>query len=384
MEKGAMSSPEQRIAAATAQLQGHHEALVEEALEAYFRSLPRQRFPRRDELDAAEQRARVCLRRTMWSAEWLQAMGEEAADQDECCEALKLTFLTQTRPFRAPLPPSVQELQPRLLGYGAAVGAVLGLLVFMLLHRLLVGPVQLGLGVLLAGPFGAFCMVVALGWLSHHGHVRRLLQGALGAAGVAEVWLAVSGTVNPLARVWRRLTHRHPHWSLARRLLVYLAVILLLQLSVRRPAYYGDDHAEAVRHALDQWLAGAERLQAAMWVCARFAPAGHRGNEQLANLARHLYSIHSSTMDELPISAAELLQEARNAGFERIEGEPVFLANDRELKVLTWHEDMEEFYERFGAIRPGQPVRVEREAIVQEGCVLRRGLVRKARGEDSS
>jgi hypothetical protein len=227
-------------------------------------------------------------------------------------------------------------------------------------------------------------MVLAMGWFSRHGRLRRMLQGALGVASVVEVWLAVAGTVNPLKSVWRRLGARHPRWGLARRLLTYVAVILLLQLSVRRPTYYRDDHEQAVRHAIDQWLAGAERLQAAMCVCARSAPAGHRGNEQLAALARHLYSIHSSTVEELPISASELLQEARNAGFERIEGEPAFLGGERKHEPLTWREGMEELYETFGHIEPGQAVRVEREAVVQEGRVLRRGLVRKARGEASS
>jgi hypothetical protein len=45
---------------------------------------------------------------------------------------------------------------------------------------------------------------------------------------------------------------------------------------------------------------------------------------------------------------------------------------------------MADTYERFGKIEPGQPVRIEREAIIQEGHVLRRGLVRKARGEAGS
>jgi hypothetical protein len=278
----------------------------------------------------------------------------------------------------------VEELQPRLLGYAAAVGAILGLVAYMALHRLLVGPVNFGLGIAVAGPAGAFGMVVAMGWLSRHGRMRRMLQGALGVASVAEMWLAVSGTVNPLSGVWRRLSNRNPRWGLVRRLLTYVAVILLLQLSARRPTYYREDHAEAVRQALDQWLAGAERLQVAMCICAESNPAGHRGNEELAILARHLYSIHASTMEELPISAAELLQEARNAGFERIEGEPAFLAEGPRDKVLTWRKEMGDFYDRFGLIEPGQPVRVEREAVVQEGRVLRRGLVRKARGEDTS
>jgi hypothetical protein len=89
-------------------------------------------------------------------------------------------------------------------------------------------------------------------------------------------------------------------------------------------------------------------------------------------------------MDELPISAAELLQEARNAGFERIEGEPAFMGGAPEPNVLTWRKEMEDLYEKFGSIEPGQHVRVEREAVVQEGRVLRRGLVRKAREEGRS
>lgn len=374
-----MAGPEKTIAEAVGRLQKPRREVVGQALAEYFLHMPQRRFPRRDELDAAEQRARVCLRRGMWQRQWLAGLMGESAEDEGRVEALKLAFITQTHPLECPLPAATNELPPRMLGYAAAIGAVLGLLSVMVLSRLFTGHVRVDLAFIGAAPLGAFAMVLFIGWISRHGRLRRMLQAALGVATIVEVWMAVTGTANPLRAVWRRMGGQHPRWGLVRRLLTYIFVIMLLQLSVRRPTYYRDDHEKAVRSAVNQWLDGALRLQAAMCIAAQAIPPGPEGNDKLAGLAKHLYTLHDSTREELPVSAAALLQEARNVGFERLGGEPAFMGGEAAPRELVWRPEMHRLYETFGRVEAGDPVRIEREAVVQEGKVLHRGLVRRER-----
>jgi hypothetical protein len=81
--------------------------------------------------------------------------------------------------------------------------------------------------------------------------------------------------------------------------------------------------------------------------------------------------------------AYELIQEARNSGFEGLEGQPAFMAgtgaSGLRADTLTWANELQSKYETFGHVAEGDRVSIERPAVVFDGKVVQRGLVRKMR-----
>jgi len=370
--------------------------LVSAALDAYLQALPQEGVPNTGQLTVAERKARVTLRKGLWERPWLSAVsGDEAAERQ--AESLQLAFESCAFPLKLPRPAQLMQLRPRSVAYAAAVGAMVGLVAMMFVSRLLAGKVALDLSIVLAGPLGAFGMVLLVWEVSKSNALRRTLQVTLGVASVAEVWLAVAGPglLGPLGRVWRMMGYGRMGrrglrlFSAAKRILLYVAIILLLELATRQPTHDRKAHAEAVRGGIEQWLESAIRLQVALCAQSRAAPATRRA-EKIGELTRHLYALHGCSQEELPVAAAELIQEARNAGLSGLEGEPAFMRPPQEAAAaagpapeppgpLVWKEPLQDRYETFGHIEDGDRVIVEREAVVQDGEVINRGLVRKLR-----
>ncbi len=97
-------------------------------------------------------------------------------------------------------------------------------------------------------------------------------------------------------------------------------------------------------------------------------------------IAGLIYALHRTTPESLSVAADELIQEARNCGFEGLEGSPAFSAGAAgEQSVIAWTSDLLSKYETFGHVAKGDKVRVERRPVVFDGQVMERGLVRKLR-----
>jgi hypothetical protein len=100
----------------------------------------------------------------------------------------------------------------------------------------------------------------------------------------------------------------------------------------------------------------------------------------LRRIGKLVYALHQASAQSLPVVADELIQEAKNSGFEGLEGPPAFLeASPAEPQITTWKKDFQNRYETFGDIAEGDRVRIERPAVIFDGRVVQRGLVRKVR-----
>jgi len=105
--------------------------------------------------------------------------------------------------------------------------------------------------------------------------------------------------------------------------------------------------------------------------------------EALSTLAGYIYALYNAGQNDLPSAADELIQEAKNLGFEGLEGQPQFLTNiEKHEGSFVWASSLIDKYETFGHITKGDSVRVERKPVIFGGKVLRRGLVRKNRERD--
>jgi hypothetical protein len=355
--------------------------LLDSGIAEYFENLTSSRLPSHDDLNVAEKKVRSIVKSKMLTNVWLSAISGRSFPDESSRAAIALSFNSLLKPLEIPKPAEFMELKAVSVAFTALVGAVVGMALIIPLARLVFGMRDVGL--LLGGPLGAFCMVLIIWRVSKSRFLLRALQGSLGAASVAEIWLALRG-YGALPRVWTMLRGKGITKGLAgalKRVLLYVVVIFFLTFAKRQPTYNRTLHEKNVRTSIDQWLNSAISLLASLCYYQSEIHMGPTDKEQvLRMLGRHIYALHRASRQNLFVVADELIQEARNCGFENLEEIPTFLANGRHQQdVLVWVRNLKDKYEIFGDINEGDKVKIERKPVILDGRVVERGLVRKVR-----
>jgi hypothetical protein len=303
---------------------------VDRATREYFTALEPIRHPGAGDFEAAGARAQAVLKEELLSAQFVNlSCGGAKLDEDELA-LIALSFETIAPPVRIPGPVALTEPKTLTLALAGAAGAVGGIFTLAPLMRWALDMRDLGL--VLGGPLGALLGVLVM---------------------------------NRLARI-RLLTKVLP-WVFVR--------TKSLRGAVR------SEHEKGVRMCLEQWVDGAAPMLTVL--CLHRAGRTGTGTDRdkaLRRVGRLIYALHRANPELLPVVAHELIQEAKNSGFEGLEGQPAFLDNTpSEKEILTWKPDLRTRYETFGHIVEGDPVMVERQAVILGGEVVQRGLVRKVR-----
>ncbi|MHC4353491.1 MAG: hypothetical protein ACYS0H_12340, partial [Planctomycetota bacterium] len=299
--------------------------LVAGATDEYFVSLDAGGSPEQAQLDIARAAARSLLKKELLSPAWISVISGGTVGDERSTAAIALTFDSVAKPLEIPAP--ARHIEPRAYGLAlsAMIGAILGMVILTPLFRLAFEMRDVGLA--LGGPLGALCAVLIV----HRAGRSRLLVRFLG----------------------RR----------------------------RQVRYDRQSHEQVVRTAIEQWLNFAVPLLAALchW---RTQPADTPADRESAfrRIGGLIYALHRTTPESLSVAADELVQEARNCGFEGLDGSPAFLsAAADEQSVIKWTNDLLTKYEAFGDVTEGEKVRIERQPVVFDGNVMERGLVRKLR-----
>jgi hypothetical protein len=316
-----------KVQSATASLRG---GLADRAAREYFTTLDMIGSPTTGDFEAAQTRANAVLKQELLSAESVTLVNGGTQLDDDCVATIALGFEAIARPLRVPAPTAGTQAKSFTLALAGAGGALGGALLGAALMRLAYDMRDLGLAV--GGPLGAFLAVLLM---SRMARVRLLAK--------AMPWLFVK----PKA----------------------------LRGAIR------SEHEKAVHIAVEQWLDWAIPMLAVLCLNKAGAPQAKTDKDKaLKRLGKLIYLLHQAQAASLPVVAHELIQEAKNSGFEGLEGEPVFLeASQDENEVLTWSPDLAGRYETFGHIIEGDRVTVERPAVVFGGQIVQRGLVRKVR-----
>ena len=318
-----------KIQSATA---GLRRSLVHETVRAYFSALDLIGTPAAGDFEAAQARAHAVVKQELLSADAAALVNGGTRLSDDNLALLALTFDTIARPLRIPAPPATARAKGITLALAGAAGAVVGMAVLAPLLRLAYDMRDLGLA--LGGPVGAFAGVVVAQQLGR----LRLLTGLLPS---------------------------------------FFTRPTVLRGAARR------EHDRVVRAAVEQWVDWAVPMLVIL--CRQQAetqsPATDK-DKALRRIGKLLYALQQAPAETLPVVADELIQEAKNSGFEGLEGPPVFLEGGRrEPQTTVWKKDLQSQYETFGDIAEGDSVRIERPAVVFDGRVVQRGLVRKMRGK---
>jgi hypothetical protein len=303
---------------------------VDRAVREYFSALEPIRNPSVGDFEAAAARAQAVLKEEMLAAPFISLVsGTSNLDESEMAR-VALQFEALARPLRIPGPAALTESKTLTLAVAGAAGAVGGMFALAPLTRLALDMRDLGL--VLGAPLGALLAVLI---------------------------------VHRLARI--RLLARALPW-----------------LFIPRKSLHGvvrSEHEKAVRMCLEQWADWAVPMLAAL--CLHKSGVTESGTDRdkaLRRIGKLIYALHRTNSESLPVEAHELIQEAKNSGFEGLEGPPAFVDEAHmENPTLTWKPDFQSKYETFGHIVEGDQVRVERQAVILGGRVVQRGLVRKVR-----
>lgn len=304
--------------------------IVDKAARGYISTLDPIRSPGAGDFEAAAARAYAVLKRELLSAEPIALVSGGTGLDDDGVAAVALGFDGIARPLRIPGPVMAAEAKTITLALAGAAGAVGGMLALAPLLRLAFDMRDLGL--VLGGPLGALAAVLVVHRLARLRLLTRILP-----------WLFI----RPKA----------------------------LRGAVR------SEHEKAVRVSIEQWVDWAVPMLAVLCFHRLGRPQSQTDRDKaLRKIGKLVYTLHRTPAESLPVVAHELIQEAKNSGFEGLEGLPAFLETGREEKeTMVWKQDLQSKYETFGHITEGDQVMVERPAVVLGGEVVQRGLVRKVR-----
>ena len=345
---------------------------TEAAVRAFVANLGDSRCPSRDELQSAINASRGKLREFLFDRKTINALNRADSFNDSRLDAIALKFSRFAPPLNCPPLPVFTELNPIRMSLAAMLGAVFGGLIgsFVGIYFLAMRDV----GLLVGAPLGAFALTWGLEQASRSVWISRTLITALGVATAAEVWAYLS--VNPVAVIWRKLSGRDS----IKRITVYLLIIALLVFTRRRVTYDREILEQSVRQSVEGWLHNALRVLAVLIEQQATQPNRGRSEEQaIAELGKRIIELNSSTPENLQGHVQDVIESARDAGFEGLDNATTS-SKSNDKSVLTWAEPMRERYDSFGYVEDGDTVFVEQEPVVRSGDLLKKGLVRKQRG----
>jgi len=304
--------------------------LAKDGTKEYFEAVGSGSCPASADLDIAQTRLQSFLKKELLSPAWLSAASGGVVSDDHSVATVALMFDAVASPLQIPEPARDAKPKAYRVAISAMAGAVAGMAILTPLFRLAFDMRDVGL--VIGGPLGAMCAVLVVLRLSRSRFISRLLP-----------------------RVFR--------------------------VTERLPAYDRKNHERVVRVSIEQWLSQSVALLA-MFCSSRSwktEPAADR-ESAFRRIAKLIYFLHGASGESLPVVADELIREARNCGFEGLEGLPAFLSSaGGEQTVLAWTKDLLSRYEAFGDFAEGDQVKVERQPVVFGGNVIERGLVRKLR-----
>jgi len=306
--------------------------LTREALSEYTKTLRAGGGTLAANVETAALRARAVLKDRLFSPGWLTVISGEKVIEERFSGRIALAFESVTLPIQIPVPAAADGPKVFALASWACVGAVLGMMILTPLARL--GLDMRDLGLVVGGPLGAFLFVMVYGRLAHISFVRSLVGRLMGSS--------------------------KPGLS-----------------------YDFKSHERVVRSAIDQWLHSAIAMLVVVCSDRALLSQGDIATEKvLGRLSSKIYALHHTPEKGLSVVADELILEARNCGFEGLDGTPSFIEDRSETREeISWRDALASQYQTFGHIEEGDAVRVERKPVVLEGKVIELGLVRKVRKE---
>ncbi len=298
--------------------------------------------------------------------------------QEEVLENLNLWKLEGKIPrLRIPFPRGHPQLPHWRLPLAAAIGVFLGLLVFGPLLRL-AGIHQQEI-VLVTGMGGAFLATWGINYLVRSPKGRNIMLVIAGVGGVAAAAKKIMGLIPGWGGFWRFISGRK-----ASKAFLIFPLAALLAIISRPKIVYPDarEVAEIIETSVFSWLDAVFFIGN---IISRPA-GGSESNNRFPipePVIKATYRVHEAPAEEMETACQELIQEVKKLGYEGFSEKPAFVESGEqasEKRIISWSPDLEERYDAFGEVEEGDRVRIEEPAIIFQGEVIKKGMVRKISG----
>ncbi len=402
------------------------------AVAQFFETLPSQAYPAHDDVDVAGTKVYATLVETLLSSQSLQMLAAGRPLSDGKCASLRLGFRRLVPPIHFQEPARLLEINGVSVALAAALGAVLGAAVGLTLQmpfaRLVFGlqePFHILLfavpACLIACPIGALIAVLVVFEVSKRPFVQRFLQAALGVTAITDLWWTFGGP-GAWSQIWNTIRGNERfsgRLASIKRVLTYVAIILLLELGTRKATFQRESYKKQIESIVRQWLAGAAAILAALNADdVQEVKPPVEAERFVAIIGRRIIAVSRASPTTMNAAVQELVEAACNEGLEIPELEPPVcnqgksvdtfprsgeLVKEEEaalrkgkdipvpepqppkgkqgksVEMFPWSDELVERYERWGHIEVGDQVYAERLPVIIGKKVLERGLVRKAR-----
>lgn len=327
----------------------------------YFNQLGQSDCPSADEIEAADSKTQIALKKQVLSDRWSSEISKQFSVSAEKVELMKMSMQELWPDLKLPIPKGTEELWPYRIGFAAAVGSILGMMVLTPLTHYLLDMREAGLFV--GPPAGAFVMVLATWYSARSKAIRNWLKAVLGVGAVFEIWQVASG-----GSLFSRIFNRHKGKFFIKRLFLYVVVFFVIHISKRRMVMDRQEHERIVTEIIEQWLAGTVTLMGCLVESQGSLPKKDE-QELLKHISRKIMELKRVPSENLDAAVEGLFQELKNMGFEI----------SKPCDHFVWDNQSHLRYDVFGHVEPGDKVVIENNPVIVQGSVLQKGLVRKLR-----
>ncbi len=277
-------------------------------------------------------------------------------------------------PLEIPPLPVREEIPPRRYALAAAIGVLLGTI-------LLGSPLRLaglddGARFFFSGLVGATLMTYLFSIVSKSKWFQRAICAAVGVGTILEFWVMLSSFGRLSSLIRGRLSDK----GRGKRLASYL--LMGLYLIISRPIIVEPDRKEVeevMKKSLGLWIHYADHM------ARDYLKEGKEDTLSIegipVGLADKIHKLHNSSKDEVEVVALEILQEAKKTGLEGLEGSPAFKeGGTTHQDRISWEPELLKLYNVYGSVEEGDIVVIEDAPLILGDEILRKGLVRKAKG----
>ena len=340
--------------------------IKKQASKVFWSALQYKKVPSKEALAVATEKTEAFLQQQILSVSWikentrLSIVSNDINKTDKLKNVIK-SYLIEEK-IQLPIISPVVNSQASILriaiasGVGSVAGGLLFEAVFEFFH------LSSSLGLLVGGAAGAFLFTWLLGLVAKNQKLRRRLLVILGVASFSS--FAFSSFIKSL----------RGKNNLFKKLGLLLAAIFVILFMKSEDKFNKTLYSEYLDSSIDWWLS---QVSFAYELTGKMLGDGGieaHNDQAIAFMVEELGKINKlNSLDDMNREVSFATQYLKRFGIEA-GGE-----NKKDKRALIWDNSLIEFYDRYGSIEEGDPFFVESEAIVKDGIVIKKGLVRKNR-----
>jgi len=343
---------------------------------SFFNEIKDRELPTTADVDAASQKVTENLKNRILSDDLITLLNGGTLSDQQDLDDLAMHTRELLPVIHLPNPLSVQTtIRTVALCINATLGTIAGLFLGGFCARLMSIPAESGMLV------GAILGTFLLAWLSlftaNNPKVRKTLLILLGVTVATDAGLQFVKEMIPLPFGKSR-------FGFIQRLIGYAIAAWAVWMLKPRKTYDSAHYRQEVETIVEQWInASVSIILVLLYRMERElenSVSDGKVKEELTRtrkIIHNLVHIAAQTMrdpeNERLDGLSLMVQELQNAGFVISDN------TTSDTKSFVWEEATGEQYETFGLIEPGTEVVIMKYPIIQNGIVIKQGMVKKVK-----